>query len=73
MLRFVPVGMTEIIYFRIFNRYGQLVFSATDPKQGWDGRINGRDQTTSTFVWMIAGKDYLGNIVKRKGEVTLIR
>jgi len=73
MLRSVPVGMTEIIYFRIFNRYGQLVFSATDPKQGWDGRINGRDQTTSTFVWMIAGKDYLGNIVKRKGEVTLIR
>lgn len=73
VLRFVPVGMTDIIYFRIFNRYGQMVFSTTDPQKGWDGKINGREQSANTFVWMIAGKDYLGNIVKRKGVVTLIR
>ncbi len=73
ILRFVPVGMTDILYFRIFNRYGQMVFSSTDPQKGWDGRINGMEQASNSYVWMIAGKDYLGNIVKRKGVVTLIR
>ena len=73
VFHFVPVGMTQIAYFRIFDRYGQMVYSATDPRQGWDGTINGKAQAANTYVWMIAGKDYLGNTVQRKGAVTLIR
>ena len=40
---------------------------------GWDGTVNGKPQSTDTYVWMIEGKDYTGNIVKRKGTVTLLR
>jgi hypothetical protein len=50
-----------------------MVYSATDPSRGWDGSFNGKRQTTDTYVWIIEGKDYLGNNIKRKGTVTLIR
>ena len=73
VFRFTAVGMVTIHYFKIFNRYGQLVYSSINPSHGWDGRFNGKPQTTDTYVWMIEGKDYMGNNIKRKGTVTLIR
>lgn len=73
VFRFTAAGMTAIHYFKIFNRYGQLVYSSTTPSHGWDGSFNGKPQTTGTYVWMIEGKDYTGNNIQRKGTVTLIR
>ncbi|MCC6289152.1 MAG: gliding motility-associated C-terminal domain-containing protein [Chitinophagaceae bacterium] len=73
VFRFTAVGMTEVHYFNIFNRYGQMVYSSKNPGQGWDGKVNGRLQSTGTYVWMIAGKDYSGKIIKRKGIVTLLK
>src|SRR5690606_37863556 len=31
----------KILAFRIYNRYGQLVFETNNVKEGWDGTING--------------------------------
>ena len=73
VFRFVAAGMTAIHYVKVFNRYCQLVYSSTAPSPGWDGSFNGKPQTTGTYVWMIEGKDYTGNNIKRKGTVTLIR
>lgn len=73
VFHFTAPGIETISYFRIFNRYGQLVYSSTDPAQGWDGMMNGKPQATDTYVWMIEGKDYLGKIMRKKGVVTLIR
>ncbi|PWU00221.1 MAG: hypothetical protein C5B52_09255, partial [Bacteroidetes bacterium] len=70
---FVAIGMTEIHYFKVFNRFGQVVYSSTDAKNGWDGTINGKAQPAGTYVWMIEGRDYLGNLVSKKGTVTLIK
>lgn len=73
VIRPIAVGMKEIRYFRIYNRWGQLVFHTTTNGQGWDGRINGSPQATNVFVWMVSATDYLGNPYFRKGTVTLIR
>ncbi len=73
VFRFTAVGMSVIHYFKIFNRYGQLMYSSTDPLNGWDGTFNGIPQTTGSYVWLIEGKDYLGNMVTKKGAVTLIK
>lgn len=69
----IAVGITKINYFRIFNRWGQLVFSTTTNGHGWDGRIGGKDQGTNVFVWMVSAIDYLGKPIFLKGTVTLIR
>lgn len=73
VVRPVAVGLSRIDYFRIYNRWGQLVFETTVNGQGWDGRINGRDQGSQTYVWIVKGEDFTGKSVFEKGTVTLIR
>lgn len=73
VIRPILAGIQKINYFRIFNRWGQLVFSTSTDRQGWDGRISGVAQGTNTYVWMVSAIDYLGNPYFQKGTVTLLR
>lgn len=73
VLKPVPVGIKLLNYFVIYNRYGETVFSSRDSTNGWDGAYKNVLQATGVFVWMAEGVDDKGNIVKRKGTVTLIR
>ena len=60
--------------FKVYNRWGQLVFFTLDWQKKWDGKINGVLQNTGTFVWTLT---YIHRdtkqTVSRKGMVTLIR
>jgi gliding motility-associated-like protein len=73
IFRPIAVGIARIEYFRVFNRWGELVFSTTVNGRGWDGKIGGKLQGTATFVWVVRGLDYAGKIFFAKGTVTLIR
>jgi len=73
VIRALPVGMKEFRYFKIFNRWGQLVFSTSIASRGWDGKISGMPQGTNTYVWIAEAVDINNNVVKRKGTITLIR
>ena len=72
-LKPIPVGIASLVYFKVYNRYGELVFSTDVVGKGWDGVYKGRDQSNESFVWQAMGIDYLGNQVFRKGQTTLIR
>lgn len=69
----IAVGIKEFRFFRVFNRWGQMIYHTQDPKRGWDGKINGAIQPTGTYIWIAEGIDYKGNLVNRKGSVTIIR
>jgi gliding motility-associated-like protein len=60
--------------FRVYNRYGQLIFETKDWTKKWDGRINGQPQASGTYVWTL---DYTdrdnGQKVSLKGTAVLIR
>ena len=73
VFRPIAVGIDKFEYFRVFNRWGQLVFETKRTGMGWDGRIGGKEQGTGTYVWLVKGTDYLGKGVFAKGTVTLIR
>jgi gliding motility-associated-like protein len=73
VIRPIGVGIKKFEYFRIYNRWGQLVFSTSTNEDGWDGRIGGKEQGTATFVWIVSGIDYLDRRFFKKGTVTLIR
>jgi gliding motility-associated-like protein len=60
-------------YFKVYNRRGQLVFSTSAQKQGWDGTFKGAPQDTDVYVWMAEAVDYLGKTILKKGSVALIR
>jgi len=60
--------------FRVYNRYGQLVFETRDWTRKWDGTINGKPQATNTYVWMLEYTDSdTGKKYFLKGTTVLIR
>jgi gliding motility-associated-like protein len=71
--RAIAIGMKSIKYFRIFNRWGQLLFYTNQSKKGWDGTYNGKPQDASVYVWVADGTDYLDQKITKKGTVVLIR
>jgi len=73
VVRPIAVGMEKMEYFRIYNRWGQLVFSTTENGKAWDGKVAGKEQGMNVFVWIVKGIDYLGNSFFAKGTITLIR
>jgi gliding motility-associated-like protein len=73
IFRPIPVGISALKYFRVYNRWGQLVYSTSQSGQGWDGNLGGRPQDDGTFVWMVQGTDYTGKTITRKGTMVLIR
>jgi len=73
VLRVIAPGLKQLFYFRVYNRWGQVVFETKDLLKGWEGRINGQLPETGVYVWIMKGVNYLGNVVERKGTVTLIR
>lgn len=68
-----PVGIKSYNYFRVFNRWGQAVFSTKQMHLGWDGTISGKEQPAGTYVWMIEGLTSDNKLITKKGTVTLIR
>jgi gliding motility-associated-like protein len=73
LFRPVCFGMATLDYFRVYSRWGQLLFGTTQMGQGWDGRIAGRLQDSGTYMWEAKGTDYTGRVVNKRGTVVLIR
>jgi gliding motility-associated-like protein len=58
----------------IWNRWGQLVFSSTDPTKGWDGNYQGTSVQTGVYAYVVnyqTTSDQEEKVIK--GNVTLIR
>ncbi len=76
-------GNNDVLYVRgkcikkmqfiIFNRWGEKVFESSDPDIGWDGTFRGKNMESGVFVYYLTAEYYNGIIVKKQGNVTLIR
>ena len=69
----IPVGIEKFNYFKLYNRYGELVFSTTEVGKGWNGIFKGKPQGNESFVWHVKGVDYLGREYFKKGQTSLVR
>ena len=69
----ILLGMKSLNYFKVFNRFGELMFYTTEKEKGWDGVYKGKPQDPATFVWMAQGLTFKGQTKTKKGYVVLIR
>lgn len=70
----VPVvnDIESIRYFRIYNRWGQLVFFTDQLDTGWDGSFKGGSAVSGTYVWEIEGVSTKGKVINKRGAVMLL-
>ncbi len=73
VIRPVLAGIRELKFFRVFNRYGEMVFTTSKPGEGWNGIYKGERQNAGGFTWMAEAIDYRGNIIQKSGFVVLVR
>lgn len=67
------IGLSKLEYFRVFDRWGNVVFQSEDMTQGWDGNWNGRPADINTYVYILRGVCTSGATVDLSGNVTLVR
>jgi len=72
-LRPVLIGFTKVNYFRVFNRWGKLLYSMNSDLPGWDGNVNGQPAETQSVVWMIEAVDVDGVVHNKQGTTVLYR
>ena len=65
---------TPIAYsFTVYNRWGEQIFSTSDPTIGWNGHFQGKLCKQDVYVWRVAAVFLDGTSVEQAGDVTLIR
>jgi gliding motility-associated-like protein len=72
---FFEIKGTNIVNYEclIYNRWGKLVFSSTDIKLPWDGKINNGLADEGTYFYIIKCSGAAGNEIIKQGHVTLFR
>ena len=63
----------EIESFRVWNRFGDLVYNNQNPTMGWDGMVNDKLSPSDVYLYHIIIRRFSGEIEEIQGDVTLIR
>ncbi len=71
-------GIKLVKNFKIFSRWGQLLFSRSDfppndKNYGWDGNLNGTNQPSGTYVYIVELECFTGESFILKGTLELLR
>jgi gliding motility-associated-like protein len=67
------LNIRTLVEFSVYNRWGELVFSTSDLKKGWDGKFKNEDAEIGVYVWSVKAKTYENKDVIQTGNVTLLR
>lgn len=66
-------GIKEFKYFKVYNRFNQLMFETRNHDEGWNGTLNGTQQPMGIYIWVAMGLAQDGSIVQRTGQTLLLR
>ncbi|MCP4121822.1 MAG: T9SS type B sorting domain-containing protein [Bacteroidetes bacterium] len=73
VLMVLDKNVDELVFFRIYNRWGELLFETSDINEGWDGLFNAEKQEMDTYIYHILTILYTGQPFEISGEVLLLR
>jgi hypothetical protein len=66
-------GLKTFNYFRIFNRYGKIIFQTNRLTDSWDGKYNGVDQEMEAYTYLIDFITYKDEHIIKTGSFLLLR
>ena len=67
------INIRKLNSWRIYDRWGNMIFQTNDMHQHWDGKINGVNAPMETYTWVVEGVSDMNQVIVRKGMTTLIR
>ncbi|MEO5585361.1 MAG: gliding motility-associated C-terminal domain-containing protein [Flavobacteriales bacterium] len=57
----------------VFDRWGSVVFTSTDPYKAWDGTMNGKELPYGVYAYRVAYRLLYQDAKEQVGSITLIR
>ncbi len=73
IFRVRAIGIKELKYFNVFNRWGQLVWQTSDITQGWDGTFLGSKVPPGVYVYYLQAVCSGGQNISKQGNITVLR
>lgn len=73
-LKAINADLATSFSLKVYNRFGELVYSSINPVEGWNGRHKGQPAEAGTYVWQLNYVDPISRkVVYEKGTTILIR
>ena len=66
-------GRVKSFHISVYNRFGNVVYSANDINESWDGTLRGAPSPSGVYVYVITALTYENKSISQKGIITLIR
>ncbi|MFH2096887.1 MAG: PKD domain-containing protein, partial [Bacteroidota bacterium] len=66
-------GIKNLMEFKVYDRWGQLIFFTDDIRIGWDGTYKGTMQNIDTYAYYVKAMLYNGNTIDKKGTISLLK
>jgi gliding motility-associated-like protein len=71
--QFRTEAVKELFYFNIYNRWGELMHSSSDPANTWDGTFNGKACDPGVYIYTIKGICFDDEEFIKSGNITLVK
>jgi gliding motility-associated-like protein len=72
IVKVVGFGIGKMSW-KIYNRWGQVVFASSNPRQGWDGTFKGVLQPIDVYAYTLDVEFTDGQKLRKTGDITLLR
>lgn len=66
-------GNVKHFQFKVYNRWGEIIFQTSEMQKGWDGKVKGLLQETGVYVWTCTYQMEGESRKQKKGSVMLIK
>lgn len=72
-LKPIYIGIKELSFFEIYNRWGEKVYETRDMNASWDGIYKSVDQPMGSYTYQIKGVSVLNDVIFKSGSVLIMR
>ncbi|MBI4947198.1 MAG: gliding motility-associated C-terminal domain-containing protein [Bacteroidetes bacterium] len=62
-----------VLFFSIYNRWGEKIFESSDANFQWDGTYKGKPESSAVYAYYMTATLSSGEKVTKKGNISLMR